>query len=129
MQITYIAEPDQKPIYKTTINLSNGDEQSIEGPASTSGFTANYYQNLCYSYLESNKFANINEDLLNSEIILEKMSTFKDCYTKLEQLMQKCKITIANNSIFYSSESEIEPEKEEILEACDSKTTDDELVI
>ena len=55
------------------------------------------------------------------------MATFRDSYKKLEEMATKCKITISNHSIFYSSESAIEP-TELNLEACNGNVEQPNIV-
>lgn len=121
MKISFAVTPSQRPVYQTDFILSDSNSQqshlSLEEPASTSGFSSTYYQNLCYSYLEANKYALIDENSLDPNIIPEKIATFRECYKKLDEMMKKSKITISNRSIIYSSESNIEP-TELNLEAC-----------
>lgn len=129
MKISYSTTKMQKPVFKTDFTLLDSDSgQSnliIEESASNSGFTSTYYQNLCYTYLEANKYSFIDDDLLDTNMIYNTTHNFKECCKKLEDMATKCKITISNNSIFYSSESEIEP-SELNLEACNSKSNDTE---
>lgn len=116
MEISKDVNDAYSPVYRIDFTLldSNSKEShfSLQEPASQSGFIANYYQNLCYTYLESDKCSKMNKVLLTPPTILNKMKTFKECYSKLDAMMSNCKITISpNNTIIYSSESEIEPSK------------------
>ena len=67
MQISYNANQNKKSTYQTDFTLLDSASQeshiTLEEAASTSGFTSTYYQNLCYAYLEANKYSNINENL------------------------------------------------------------------
>lgn len=125
MNISYDTTQNEKSVYKADFTLSDSSSKeshlTITEPASTTGFSSTYFQNLCYSYLEANKYANIDESLLDSTIISSKMSDFREGYKKLDEMMTKCKITIAGKSIFYSSESEIEPSELDLDVACNSE--------
>lgn len=124
MQISYNTANNQKTIYTMDFTLSDSSFQeshlTLQTPASNSGFAQTYFQNLCYSYLEADKYTKLDENSLNSHIISSKMNDFKECYNKLNEMVTNCKITISGNSIFYSSESEIEP-TEQALEACNNE--------
>lgn len=138
MNIFYDTDEYSRTVYKTDFTLADRTSQeshvTLQEPASKSGFISNYYQNLCYSYLEADKYSKIDENALSADTISDKMNTFKECYKKLEEMMSKCKITISNNSLFYLSESEIEPtELDYDLTACNNEiinpTKDDVLEI
>ncbi len=59
MQISYDTSEFSKPVYKTDFSLLDLEHQLthefVHAPASRSGFTSNYYQTLCYTYLEADK--------------------------------------------------------------------------
>lgn len=109
---------DTPSIYKTLFSLkdekNNLSDFIIEEPASSTKFISNYYQNLCYSYLEADKCSKMNEKQITTAFICEKMNDFNECFLKLKD-MSKYKIEIfGNNMIRFTSETSIEPIPESI---------------
>lgn len=125
MNISYDTTQNEKSVYKADLKFSDSSSKesnlTITEPASTTGFSSTYFQNLCHSYLEANKYANIDESLLDSTIISSKMSNFRKSYEKLDEMMTKCKFTISNHYIIPSSESNIGPSELELDVACNSE--------
>ena len=115
MQISYDASDVSKPLYKIDLDLldrsSKRSHTQLVEKASTSGFISTYPQNLCYSYLEANKYSQSSDELLTEEIIARKMSIFRDCSKNLEA-MANCQLNILNNSIKVSVQMSTEPSKE-----------------
>ena len=113
MDISFDTTTYQKPVYLTDFEIldKNGNQYSISvnEPASNSGFSATYYQNLCYTYLEADEFAKIDEKLIDTSIIESKIATFDECYRKLEEMMLKCDMKIRGKKIFYIAHSSYEP--------------------
>lgn len=118
MQIAYDTSNSSKPAYTADFSLwdnntSRRTHLSISEPTSKS----TYFQNLCYSYLAANTYANMDECLLSTEIISDEMNDFRSCYQKLDEMMKRCEITITDNIPFYYTISEVEPSELD-LQAC-----------
>ena len=116
MDISYDTTTHKRPYYSTNLEITdnNGNitEINISEPASNSGFSSTYYQNLCYAYLEADKFANIDTGIIDSDIIASKATTFDNCYRKLEEMVLKCNMKIKDGRIFYHAKSSFEPSDE-----------------
>lgn len=101
-------------LYRTTFSLIDFNQYLskfiIEEPAPSSIVIANYYQNLCYSYLKADKCSKMDETKITNSQICENMNIFSECFQKLKD-MSNYKINIfGKNMIRFSGESSIQPE-------------------
>lgn len=115
MQISYDSSQYDQTVYKTVFALQDSSTKkdslmTITEPAPKSKFISNYFQNFCYAYLDSHKYANANDSLLDSEVISRKFNTYSECYKKLEEML-KCKINLLGDKVYFSSETTYEPDK------------------
>ena len=95
-----------------TIFLANYHIQLLPKEPTLPGYISTYFQNLCYSHLEAQKYSTKSEDLLDSSIITAKMNSFEECYRKLKD-MTKYKLNILhNNTIAPSAVAADEPSKD-----------------
>lgn len=120
MQISYDTSNPLKPTYTADFTLlDNATSQQTHLNIAEPTSKSTYFQNLCYSYLEADTYANIDESLLDTDIISGKMNDFRNCYEKLDEMMKRCEITITDNIPFYYTISEVEPSELD-LQACNS---------
>lgn len=105
MYISYDNSDAAKLLYKTDFTLLEHDStqshlsltETIPGLPELSDF----YQNLCFSYLEADKFSKIDENKLNNEIIRNQMNIFSKCNKKLKEMLNwKINLTPDNRVIF-----------------------------
>ncbi len=117
MQIFYEKPADFAPVYKVDLTLCDNishklSHTTLTERANASGYISTYFQSLCYSIIESQKYSTKSEDLLDSNIIISKMSSFAECYKKLKD-MTKYKLNILpNNTIAPSAVATDEPSKD-----------------
>lgn len=118
MQIFYEKTAELTPLYKVDLTLCDNtshklSHMTLTERANVSGYISTYFQNLCYSYLEAQKYATKSEEFLNdSSIIINKMNSFAECHTKLKD-MTKCKLNILpNHTITPSAVATDEPSKD-----------------
>jgi len=78
---------NSKPVYEIALTLEdnshNKRETAITKIATKSGYISNYYQSLCYSYLEADKYCSYD---IHPDAIFSKMQTFKNCYNYLKDM-------------------------------------------
>ena len=86
---------NKKPIYEIILTLEDEHQnqftKEISGRAYNTGFPNTYYQSLCYSYLEAEKYSNLDTTLIDKNIIETKMASFKKCYNDHFKNMAKYK--------------------------------------
>lgn len=129
MNISFNSSKYQKPVYLTVFDLEDTQNKersnvTVYEPASISGFSSTYYQNLCFAYLEANETSKLDESKINSDLISQKMSTFSNCYENLQSMILKCNLQIKNGHVFQIAESSYVPSPE--LSITDNKERDDE---
>ncbi len=114
MQISYDTTNHSKKTYQTTLTLldSTGMKSSraFRETAPASLELAKPYQNLCYSYLEADKYSAIDTSLLDQTSIKKQMDTFTKCYRNLKDMVPLI-INIRDNRIIISGKSDCEIEK------------------
>lgn len=117
MQIFYEQPTELAPVYKVDLTLCDNTTQKLSHStlterANASGYISTYFQSLCYSILEAQKYSTKSEDLLDSSIITNKMNSFAECYRKLKD-MTKCKLNILpNNTVAPSAMAADEPSRD-----------------
>lgn len=114
MQLSYDTTNHSKKAYQTTLTLSDKTGMTsrctFNEPAPASLELAKPYQNLCYSYLEADKYSAIDTSLLDQTSIRKQMDTFTKCYKNLKE-MAPLIIHIRDNKIIISGKSHCEVEK------------------
>ena len=106
IEITSIVNEEQIPLFCTKLIFSNEEKNIIE-PI----FKTTYYHLLCSSFLEPSNVSKLDNELLKPELIANHLYTYNDSYKKLTQIVN-CKFNITDqNTIVYSSISNILPDQ------------------
>lgn len=133
MQISSEQSKNSQAIYSVDLSLLDGQNQLSEAsfresePAFQSFATD--FQNLCYAYIEGDKFANLSLEENPStndysSVIKQQMQIFQECYKKLEK-MSHLKLNISpQGKVIFSASTHYTPERETDI-ACDAPTIDD----
>lgn len=114
MKISYDSSQYDQTVYRTDFTLLDSNSQesqlTITEPAPKSKFISNYFQNLCYTYLESHRCSTLKNSLLDKEVMAKELNIFPECLKKLEE-MSKCKINLFGNKVYFSDETAYESDK------------------
>ncbi len=137
MQISSEQQKKSQATYIVDLSLLDGQNQlskeTFQDTAPAFQSFATDFQNLCYAYLEGDKFANLpleeNPSTNDySSVIKEQMKIFQECYQKLEKTAH-LKLNISpQGKVIFSAETSYESERETDI-ACDAPTIEDDSIL